>query len=96
MQNDPRIYETHNLDLGAYLMLEGVRYLGCRIIIDPRREEPKAVLKFLDEKSICLDLERTFIGTREKRYREFNKHLLKEVHREIREFNRKLKTQVEE
>lgn len=90
------LFETSNLDLGAYLMLEGIKYLGCRIIMDHNREEPKALLRFLDEKSNCRDLERLFMQSREKQYREINKFLLKDIHGEIKKFHLKLKEQVEE
>jgi len=93
---DPSIFETPNLDLGAFLMLEGIKYVGCRITMDPHREEPKAVLKFLDEKMNCRDLERLFMVSREKRYREINKFLLKDIHSEIKKFHTKLKEQVED
>lgn len=96
MMKDPSIYETPNLDLGAYLMMEGIKYVGCRITMDSGRDEPKAVLKFLDEKSNCRDLERIFMVSREKRYRELNKFLLKDIHGEIKKFHAKLKEQVEE
>jgi len=91
---EKKIFETHNLDLGAYLMLEGIKWVGCRIVIDARRDEPKAMLQFSDEKQNCRDLERVFINSREKRFREYNKLLLKEVHKEIRNFNSKLKDQI--
>lgn len=77
-------------------MLEGIKYLGCRIIMDHNREEPKALLRFLDEKSNCRDLERLFMQSREKQYREINKFLLKDIHGEIKKFHLKLKEQVEE
>lgn len=96
MEQDPGIFQTPNLDLGAYLMLEGIKYLGCKIIVDPKRDEPKAVLKFLDDRKNCRDLERVFIGSREKRFREFNKFLLKDIHQEIKKFDNKLKTQIED
>lgn len=90
------MFETSNLDLGAFLMLEGIKYLGCRIIMDHNREEPKALLRFLDDKSNCRDLERIFMQSREKQYREINKYLLKDIHGEIKKFHLKLKEQVEE
>ncbi len=90
------IFETPNLDLGAYLMVEGIRYLGCRIDIDSRRQEPQAVLKFLDEKENCRDLERCFMTSRDKKYRDLHKYLLKDIHQEVRQFNRKVKERAEE
>ena len=95
MEKEIGIFETPNLDLGAYLMLEGIKYVGCRMTMDSKGE-PKAVLKFLDEKRNCLDLERLFMVSREKRYRELNKYLLKDIHSEIKKFHNKLREQVEE
>lgn len=96
MQSTNNIFETYNVDLGAYLMLEGIPYQGCRIVSDPEKGEPKALLVFLDEKGVCRDLERNFMMSREKSYRDLNKYLLKDVHKEIKQFNRKLKSQLEE
>lgn len=87
-------FETNNVDLGAFLMLEGLRYTGCRVEVD-RRGEPQAVMIFDDPKEVCRDLERVFINSREKRYRELNKSLLRDVHREVRIFNTKLKEKLE-
>jgi hypothetical protein len=92
----PTVFETSNLDLGAFLMLEGIKYIGCRITLDPARDEPKAVLKFLDEKLNSRDLERVFISSREKKYRELHKYLLRDIHGEIKKFHGKLREQVEE
>lgn len=81
-----KVFETSNLDLGAYLMLEGVRYLGCRIEIESQKRKPLAVMQFHDEKLNARDLERVFMTSTEKRYRDLTKYLLKEVHKEIKRF----------
>ncbi len=87
-------FETNNVDLGAYLMLEGIPYTGCRVEAD-RKGDPQAVMMFEDVKGICRDLERVFVASREKRFRDLNKYLLKDVHREVRSFNAKLKERIE-
>jgi len=91
-----KTFETTNLDLGAYLMLEGIQYLGSRIAVDTSRNEPKAVLLFFDQKGNCRDIERLFMLSREKKYRELNKFLLKDIHLEIKKFNAKLSKQVKD
>lgn len=80
------IFETDNLDLGAYLMQQGIRYMGCKIEYDASRRRPKATMKFLDDRQNARDLERCFMTSPEKRYRDLTKYLLKEVHREVRHF----------
>lgn len=80
------VFETDNLDLGAYLMQQGIRYLGCRIDYDSSRKRPKATMKFLDDRKNARDLERCFMTSPEKRYRDLTKYLLKEVHREVRNY----------
>lgn len=79
----PLIFETTNVDLAAFLMFEGIKYLEC----DRAQNIGKdiVVLRFLDEKQNCLDLERTFMNSNMKRYRDLTKYLLKEVHSKLRE-----------
>ena len=80
-----RVFETSNLDLGAYLMLQGVKYLGCKLGQDEAKRKPLAIMRFLDEKQNARDLERLFMTSSEKRYRDLTKYLLKEVHKSIRD-----------
>ena len=82
-----KIFETSNVDLGAYLMLEGVKLIGCKIDFDSMKRKPMAIMQFLDEKMNARDLERLFMTSSEKRYRDLTKYLLKEVHKEIRKNN---------
>lgn len=84
---DPaKIFETSDLDFGAFLMLEGIQYLGCRVDYDSMKRKPLALMKFADEKLNVRDLERIFMTSREKRYRDLTKYLLKEVHKAVKSF----------
>jgi hypothetical protein len=85
-----KIYETSDLDLGAFLMLEGLKYLGCRLDTSVSIRKPLAVMIFHDDATIARDLERVFMTSNEKRYRDLTKYLLKEVHKKIRETNSKI------
>lgn len=86
---EKKIFETSDLDLGAYLMLEGLKYLGCRLDSSVSSRKPLAVMIFLDEKTVARDLERVFMTSNERRYRDLTKYLLKEVHKKVRESNLK-------
>lgn len=77
------IFETNNVDLASFLMLEGIKYLECRN--SKQGGKDVVILRFLDDKENCLDLERVFMNSREKRFRDLNKYLLKEIHNKLRE-----------
>jgi hypothetical protein len=79
---EAHIFETQNVDLATYLMLEGIKLLECRrAAANPR----VAVMRFLDEKRNCLDLERTYLSSPYKKFRDINKYLLAKVHEALRE-----------
>ncbi|MCG3175376.1 MAG: hypothetical protein MOGMAGMI_00305 [Candidatus Omnitrophica bacterium] len=72
------IFETSSLDLAAFLVLEDIKLLELTI-------KGKIVyFRFLDERSQCLDLERVFLSSTYKKYRDINKWLLKRVHEELK------------
>ena len=75
------IFETQNVDLASFLLLEGVKFLGCK-----RSDSTPnvVVLMFADERQNCLDLERVFLGSDYKRYRDINKWLLQRIHQTLR------------
>jgi hypothetical protein len=77
------LYETKNVDLAAFLMFEGVKFLECRT----ERETGKdlVIMRFFDDKTICRDLERVFMTSDFKKYRDLTKYLLKEIHNKLRE-----------
>lgn len=80
---DLKIFETKNVDLAAFLMFEGIKFLECRT--EASTNKPLVVLRFLDEKQNCLDLERVFMNSNYKRYRDLTKYLLREIHSKLRE-----------
>lgn len=77
------IFETTNVDLAAFLMFEGIKFIECDRAGSVGKDI--VVLRFLDEKENCRDLERVFMGSDMKRYRDLVKYLLKEVHAKLRE-----------
>lgn len=81
-----QIFETQNVDLASYLILEGIKFMGCkRHLADPN----VVVLEFQDEHGKCLDLERVFINSEYKKYRDINKWLLGKIHAALRDLPRK-------
>jgi hypothetical protein len=63
-------------------MLEGIKLLECK------KSETKrnvVVMRFLDEKQNCLDLERTYLSSQYKKFRDINKYLLSKIHEALRE-----------
>lgn len=80
-QRSNKIFETHDVDLGTFLQLHDVPYLDCRVESDPKTRRVRAVLRFLDEKQNARDLERLFLTSDFKKFRDINKFLLKEVHK---------------
>lgn len=85
------IYETHDCDLAAFLMLEGLKYVEA--IIDPMSNveagKPRIILRFLDPKGTARDLERVYMNSEYYKYRVLHKYTLKEVHRAIHGINGK-------
>lgn len=84
MEKSPPIFETQNVDLASFFILEGIKFLGCS------RSESNTnvvVLRFLDERQTCLDLERVFLNSEYKKYRDINKWLLGKIHAALREPN---------
>lgn len=75
------VFSTQNVDLASFLVLEGIKFMGCEL----SPEDPRVVvLNFLDEKQNCLDLERVFFSSEFKKYRDINKWLLSKVHGALR------------
>lgn len=75
-------FETQNVDLASYLILEGMKFKGCRRdVANPN----VVVLEFSDEHGKCLDLERVFINSEFKKYRDINKWLLGKIHAALRD-----------
>lgn len=77
-------FDTHDVDLAAYLMLEGLKFIECVTDQSSIPGRPRVLMRFFDEKGIARDLERTFAGSGYKRYRDYHKLLLKDIHRTMR------------
>ncbi len=76
------IFKTQNVDLASFLMLEGIQFLGCE---KSAASSKVVMLSFSDEKQNCLDLERVFLSSEYKRYRDINKWLLQRIHKTLKE-----------
>jgi hypothetical protein len=78
---DVRIFETQNVDLATFLMLMDVK------LLEVKRSDTKrnvAMLRFIDEKHNCLDLERVYLNSEYKKFRDINKYLLSKIHEALR------------
>lgn len=81
-QKDILIFETQNVDLATFLMLMDVK------LLEVKKSEVKrnvAILRFIDEKKNCLDLERVYLNSEFKKFRDINKYLLSKIHEALRE-----------
>lgn len=78
---DEKIFETFNVDLAAFLIMEGIELIGFELV-DPIRK--KVIIRFKDVSQNCLDLEQVFLNSDYKKYRDLNKFLLRKVHEAIR------------
>lgn len=77
---ETHIYETQNVNLATFLMLEGIKLIECR-----RSSNKKVIImRFLDEKRTCIDLERVYLGSPYKKYGDIYKYLLSKVHEALR------------
>lgn len=78
---EAQIFETSNVDLATFLLFENIKLLECQ-----KRPGTNVVLmRFLDEKGSCLDLERIYLKSEFKKFRDINKWLLKKIHNAIKE-----------
>lgn len=81
LPKDVLIFETQNVDLATFLILEGIK------LLEVKRSELKrtvVILRFLDEKANCMDLERVFLNSDYKKFRDINKYLLAKIHEVLR------------
>lgn len=78
---EEKVFETFNVDLAAFLLMEGIELIGFELV-DPIRK--KVVIKFKDKSQNCLDLEQVFLNSDYKKYRDLNKFLLRKIHETMR------------
>lgn len=81
-QKDVQIFETQNVDLATFLMLSGIKFLE---VMKSETKRNVVILRFLDEKQNCLDLERVYLNSEYKKFRDINKYLLSKIHEALRE-----------
>lgn len=72
-----KLFKTTDADLAAFLMLEGIKFIGA---IPTPGNDRLITLQFLDEHENCLDLERVYLHSEFKKFRDLNKYVLKKVH----------------
>lgn len=81
MSNEIKQFTTYDCDLAGFLMANGLKFFECRPdVLDKNR----ALFCFFDEKGIARDLERTWMSSEIKRFCDYRKYLLREVHRTIK------------
>ena len=76
------VFETQSVDFATFLMLEGIKFLGCR---RHPIDSHVVVLLFEDNLGKCSDLERVFFNSDFKKYRDLNKWLLGKIHAALRD-----------
>lgn len=82
MEQQPKIFETSDVDLATFLIMEGITLLE---LTTKKERKNYVILRFLDDKGNCLDLERVFLGSPYKKFRDINKYVLRKIHAKIKE-----------
>ena len=75
------IFETRSVDLATYLVYEGIELLEC---VKLENRPNVVVMRFSDSRGSCRDLERIYINSEFKKFRDLNKWLLSKIHEELR------------
>lgn len=76
----PKTYTTNNVDFATFLVFEGVEVLefttdgGSNVVY----------ITFKDELGKCADLERVYLKSTYKEFRDINKWLLQKIHETLR------------
>jgi hypothetical protein len=78
-----KTFETYDVDLAAFLMLHGLKFIEG-VLEKTSDAKPRVVMRFFDEKEAARDLERVFMSSDCKQYRDYHKYLLREIHRTLR------------
>lgn len=76
------IYETTNASLAAYLYNLGIKFLEAKLSKDALK--PTVVLRFLDSKLNCRDLEYNYMKSSEKLHNEIYRYFLTEIHKTLK------------
>ena len=83
MPKDINMFQTHDVDLAAFLMLEGLKFVESVLDTSYTQGKPRVVMRFIDDKNVARDLERAFMSSQIKRFTDFRRYLLKDVHRTL-------------
>jgi len=75
------VFTTSNVDLAAFLLYSEEDFVSCDIHPD---RESVVVMSFNDPHGKCVDLERVFIHSEFKKYRELHKWLLGQIHNRLK------------
>jgi hypothetical protein len=78
------IYETTNASLAAYLYNLGIKFLEAKLLKDPNVSKPTVVLRYLDSKLNCRDLEYNYMKSSEKLHNEIYRYFLTEIHKTLK------------
>lgn len=84
MVKEVQTFSTHDVDLAAFLMKEGLKYIEAALDDTHTQGKPRVMMKFFDEKGVARDLEKVFMGSDIKKFRDFQKYLLREIHRTLK------------
>lgn len=75
------VYETRDVDFAAFLLYEGIEFLGC----EKSLTNPNVILmRFQDAQGRCSDLQIVFLRTEFKKYRDLHKQLLSRIHEKLK------------
>ena len=77
-----RVFSTTDADLATFLLLEGIKFINAEM---QQNGKSIVVLNFFDEKQNCKDLERIYLNSDFKKFRDMNKYVLKKIHEKLRE-----------
>lgn len=80
-EKEPRVFETTNVDVATYLLYQGIKLLE---VVKSSTKQGVAIIRFSDDKQNCLDLERIYINSDFKKFRDNNKYLLAEIHKVLK------------
>lgn len=73
-----KIFETQNADLATFLIYEGIKLLECKVSSFNSRV---VIMVFEDNKQNCRDLERVYLSSDFKKFRDINKYLLSQINK---------------
>ena len=76
-------FSTHDVDLAAFLMLQGLKFIESKLD-EGTGGKPRVSMRFFDEKEVARDLEKVFMNSDIKKYRDLHKYLLREIHRTLK------------